>query len=137
MVLLSLVIGLPSPRREGGPVLAWGACDQSPRGPAEPQESLLQWQSGRADDDVVATTAAVGPRPRGPRTHRYITLTDLAAATGISISTLSRLGSGQRRPTMELLLPLARELRVPVDELIGRPRPATRDCASSPSPATA
>jgi transcriptional regulator with XRE-family HTH domain len=74
------------------------------------------------DDDTAATMAAVGPRLRGLRTHRNITLTDLAAATGISISTLSRLESGQRRPTLELLLPLARELRVAVDELIGAPQ---------------
>ncbi|WP_221890182.1 helix-turn-helix domain-containing protein [Mycolicibacterium hodleri] len=65
---------------------------------------------------------AVGPRLRGLRTHRNITLTELAAATGISISTLSRLEAGKRRPTLELLLPLSRELRVPIDELIGAPQ---------------
>jgi transcriptional regulator with XRE-family HTH domain len=73
------------------------------------------------DEDVAATMTAVGPRLRGLRTHRNITLTGLAAATGISISTLSRLESGKRRPTLELLLPLSRELRVPIDELIGAP----------------
>jgi transcriptional regulator with XRE-family HTH domain len=74
------------------------------------------------DDDVAATMTAVGPRLRGLRTHRNITLTDLAAATGISISTLSRLEAGKRRPTLELLLPLARELHVAIDELIGAPQ---------------
>jgi transcriptional regulator with XRE-family HTH domain len=74
------------------------------------------------DDDVAATMTAVGPRLRGLRTHRNITLTDLAAATGISISTLSRLEAGKRRPTLELLLPLSRELHVPIDELIGAPQ---------------
>jgi len=65
--------------------------------------------------------AVVGPRLRALRTHRNITLTRLSETTGISISTLSRLESGQRRPTLELLLPLARDLRVAIDELIGAP----------------
>jgi transcriptional regulator with XRE-family HTH domain len=50
-----------------------------------------------------------------------MTLADLSAATGISVSTLSRLESGQRRPNLELLLPLARAHRVPLDELVGAP----------------
>ena len=37
------------------------------------------------------------------------------------MSTLSRLESGQRKPTLELLLPLARAHRVPLDELVGAP----------------
>jgi mannose-6-phosphate isomerase-like protein (cupin superfamily) len=37
------------------------------------------------------------------------------------VSTLSRLESGQRRPTLELLLPLARAHQVPLDELVGAP----------------
>ncbi|MFF5115090.1 helix-turn-helix domain-containing protein [Streptosporangium sp. NPDC000509] len=73
------------------------------------------------DESIAATMAAVGPRLRALRTHRNITLTQLSETTGISISTLSRLESGQRRPTLELLLPLARDLRVAIDELIGAP----------------
>jgi transcriptional regulator with XRE-family HTH domain len=46
-------------------------------------------------------------------------LTDLAATTGISVSTLSRLEAGQRRTSLELL-PIAQAYGVPVDELIGR-----------------
>jgi len=34
-------------------------------------------------------------------------VTQLADITGISVSTLSRLESGGRKPTLELLLPLA------------------------------
>ena len=60
------------------------------------------------DDETASTMAAVGPRLRGLRTHRNLSLTDLAQATGISLSTLSRLESGRRRPNLELLLPLAR-----------------------------
>jgi transcriptional regulator with XRE-family HTH domain len=74
------------------------------------------------DEEFKSVMAAVGPRLRALRSRNSITLTDLAAATGISISTLSRLESGQRRPTLELLLPLARELRVPIDELIAAPQ---------------
>ena len=55
------------------------------------------------------------------RTQREITLTELAAATGISKSTLSRLESGQRKPSLELLLPIAQAHRIPLEELIGAP----------------
>ena len=65
--------------------------------------------------------AAVGPRLRALRSSRGRTLADLSSATGISVSTLSRLESGQRKPTLELLLPLAQEFGVPLDELVGAP----------------
>jgi transcriptional regulator with XRE-family HTH domain len=58
---------------------------------------------------------------RALRKQRGVTLERLAEATGISVSTLSRLESGRRRPTLELLLPLARAHRVPLDELVGAP----------------
>ena len=48
-------------------------------------------------------------------------LTELAAATGISKSTLSRLESGQRKPSLELLLPIAHAHQIPLDELVGAP----------------
>jgi transcriptional regulator with XRE-family HTH domain len=69
-------------------------------------------------DDVLA---GVGPRLRALRQQHGVTLARLAESTGISLSTLSRLESGLRRPTLELLLPLAREYRVPLDELVGAP----------------
>ena len=67
--------------------------------------------------------AQVGPRLRAMRRRRALTLAALSAQTGIGMSTLSRLESGQRRPTLELLLPLARVHQVPLDELVGAPRP--------------
>ncbi|MEU2671700.1 XRE family transcriptional regulator [Streptomyces sp. NPDC007164] len=73
----------------------------------------------KKDDDVLD---AVGPRLRALRRNRGITLADLAATTGVSESTLSRLESGQRRPSLELLLPLARTYDVPLDDLVGAPR---------------
>ncbi|MBW8486651.1 helix-turn-helix domain-containing protein [Actinomadura parmotrematis] len=69
-------------------------------------------------EDVLA---GVGDRLRALRRERDLTLAALAEATGISVSTLSRLESGKRRPTLELLLPLARAHRVPLDELVGAP----------------
>jgi transcriptional regulator with XRE-family HTH domain len=65
--------------------------------------------------------SAVGPRLRALRQQRGATLTQLAQTTGISVSTLSRLESGQRKPTLELLLPLARAHQVPLDELVDAP----------------
>jgi transcriptional regulator with XRE-family HTH domain len=72
-------------------------------------------------DDLDAVLTAVGPRLRALRQERDTTLAELAAETGISVSTLSRLESGQRRPTLELLLPLAQAYGVPLDELVGAP----------------
>lgn len=65
---------------------------------------------------------AVGARLRALRRDRGITLAALAATTGVSESTLSRLEGGQRRATLELLLPLARVYDVPLDDLVGAPR---------------
>jgi transcriptional regulator with XRE-family HTH domain len=70
---------------------------------------------------IAAALADVGPRLKRVRAQREITLTDLAAATGISKSTLSRLESGQRKPSLELLLPIAQAHRIPLEQLIGAP----------------
>ena len=73
------------------------------------------------DDELDRTLDAVGPRLKRLRARRDITLTDLAAETGISASTLSRLEAGLRRPTLEQLLPLARAYGVTLDELVDAP----------------
>lgn len=70
------------------------------------------------DEEVLAS---VGTRLRALRKRRGTTLAQLAELTGISVSTLSRLESGGRKPTLELLLPLARAHQVPLDELVGAP----------------
>jgi transcriptional regulator with XRE-family HTH domain len=70
---------------------------------------------------ITAVLADVGPRLKQVRTRRDVTLTQLAAATGISKSTLSRLESGQRKPSLELLLPIAQAHQIPLDELVGAP----------------
>jgi transcriptional regulator with XRE-family HTH domain len=96
------------------------AASRHPDGDGEPLEQVLD---------------AVGPRLRALRQQRGATLAQLSEATGISVSTLSRLESGGRRPTLELLLPLARAHGVALDELVGAPetgdprvrlRPVTR-----------
>ena len=63
----------------------------------------------------------VGPRLRSLRQQHSFSLASLSAVTGISTSTLSRLESGGRKPTLELLLALARADQVPLDDLIGAP----------------
>jgi transcriptional regulator with XRE-family HTH domain len=63
----------------------------------------------------------VGPRLRQARTRRGLTLTGVAESTGISKSTLSRLETGGRRPTLELLLALSHAYRVPLDDLVAAP----------------
>lgn len=73
-----------------------------------------------ANEDA-AVLALVGPRLRELRKKSGTTLARLADDTGISVSTLSRLESGERKPTLELLLPLARAHQVPLDELVGAP----------------
>lgn len=82
---------------------------------------LLIWQTADMDDELDHSLASVGPRLRALRQQRDTTLADLSATTGISVSTLSRLESGSRRPTLELLLPLARAHGVTLDELVDAP----------------
>jgi transcriptional regulator with XRE-family HTH domain len=65
---------------------------------------------------------AVGPRLRDLRRRHGLTLAALAEQTGINESTLSRLEGGSRKPTLEMLLPLAEVYAVPLDELVGAPR---------------
>jgi len=72
-------------------------------------------------EELAAILDQVGPRLKRLRSQRGVTLTALAETTGISKSTLSRLETGQRRPSLELLLPLARAYRVPLDDLVGAP----------------
>jgi transcriptional regulator with XRE-family HTH domain len=73
------------------------------------------------DAELVEILDGIGPRLRALRRDRGLTLDKLAADTGISVSTLSRLESGKRRPTLELLIPLARAHRVALDQLVAAP----------------
>lgn len=82
------------------------------------EDSRTDSQEGSRPDDVLAE---VGPRLRRIRKERGATLAGLSEATGISVSTLSRLESGLRKPSLELLLPIARAHQVALDELVGAP----------------
>ncbi|WP_043545013.1 helix-turn-helix domain-containing protein [Salinispora arenicola] len=86
--------------------------------------------------DVESRLQSVAPRLRALRRDSGARLIDVSAATGIPVSTLSRLESGQRRPNLRQLLALAITYRVTTDEIIGtppsaephvNPRPVTRD----------
>lgn len=90
-------------------------------------------------DDAAAAAAPttddlqqVGPRLRTLRTGRDLTLAEVSATTGISVSTLSRLEQGGRRATLELLMPLARTYQVTLDELVGPPTPPDPRVHTSP-----
>jgi transcriptional regulator with XRE-family HTH domain len=64
----------------------------------------------------------IAPRLRRVRDKKDVSLADLARSTGISTSTLSRLESGQRKPSLELLLPITAALGIPLDEIVAAPR---------------
>lgn len=74
-----------------------------------PQEALQQ------------SLAGVGARLRNLRREQGRTLEEVADLVGMSLSTLSRLESGKRKPSLELLLPLAGIYGLPLDELVGTP----------------
>uniref|UniRef100_UPI0035DAA7C4 helix-turn-helix domain-containing protein n=1 Tax=unclassified Streptomyces TaxID=2593676 RepID=UPI0035DAA7C4 len=63
--------------------------------------------------------AAMGPRLRAAREQCGATLTAVSCATGISLSTLSRIETGRRKPTLEALLQLAKAYDISLDELVG------------------
>lgn len=75
-----------------------------------------------ADPDLDRVLDGVAPRLRELRTRRGLTLAELAEETGISASTLSRLESGGRRPTLDLLIRLAAVYRASLDDLVGAPQ---------------
>ncbi|MCP2343248.1 helix-turn-helix domain-containing protein [Actinomadura rupiterrae] len=98
---------------------------ERPRGPATSTDTVPETVADSGGDDPSAAIdralTEVGPRLRRLRAERGVTLGALAEATGISKSTLSRLESGQRKPSLELLLPLAQVYQVPLDEMVGAP----------------
>lgn len=71
---------------------------------------------------IETELSQIAPRLRSARRKKNITLEQLAHTTGISKSTLSRLESGQRRPSLELLLPVVAALDVPFDQIVAPPR---------------
>lgn len=96
--------------------------------------SVAEAANGLMGDEIGETLATVGPRLRAVREQREATLAQLSQASGVSVSTLSRLESGGRKPTLELLLRLARAHGMPVEELLTE-RP-TSDPRVQPEPIT-
>ena len=68
----------------------------------------------------------IGPRLKSWREKRSMTLAELSASTGISPSTLSRLEAGKRAPNLELVVPIARALRLELDDIVPRAAPDPR-----------
>jgi len=66
-----------------------------------------------ADVDLL-----VARRLHALRRERGVTLTDLAAQTGMSAAHLSRLEKGERQPSISALLQIARVYGVPVSSLV-------------------
>ena len=60
----------------------------------------------------------VGVRLRAVRQERGLTLDELSSRAGMSASTLSRLESGKRQASLELLLPVTRLLGIRIDDLL-------------------
>ena len=71
---------------------------------------------------IETELSQIPPRLRHARQKKNITLEDLAKSTGISKSTLSRLESGQRKPSLELLLPVVAALAISLDDIVSSPR---------------
>jgi transcriptional regulator with XRE-family HTH domain len=70
--------------------------------------------------------ALIGPRLKSWREKRSMTLAELSGTTGISSSTLSRLEAGKRAPNLELVVPIARALRLELDDIVPRRAPDPR-----------
>lgn len=78
-------------------------------------------------DPIDAESLAhIGPRLKSWREKRSMTLVELSEATGISPSTLSRLEAGKRAPNLELVVPIARALRLELDDIVPRAAPDPR-----------
>jgi transcriptional regulator with XRE-family HTH domain len=79
------------------------------------------WQDEDMTDTSPSVLQTVGARLRELRLQSGRTQAQLSTATGISESTLSRLESGQRKPTLELLLALSTAHDVTIDDLVHTP----------------
>lgn len=76
---------------------------------------------GVVDAELARILDAIGPRLRRIRQARGLTLTTVAEQSGLSVSGLSRIETGRRLPTLDMLIPLARTYRVSLDQLVAAP----------------
>lgn len=75
---------------------------------------------------MPADIGQVGPRLRAARQAKGLTLDEVAGPAGMSVSTLSRLESGKRQASLELLVPLTRQLGIRLDDLVRPDSPDPR-----------
>jgi transcriptional regulator with XRE-family HTH domain len=83
---------------------------------------LRKRQRRLMDTTIDAVLDGVAGRLRELRTKSGRTLAELSAQTGVSASTLSRLESGLRRPTLDLLIRLASAYGASLDDVVGAPQ---------------
>ena len=91
---------------------------------------MLNWAMTSASETTNVLTEVAG-RLRTLRTERGLTLVELSKSTGISKSTLSRLETRQRKPSLELLLPIAQAYASRSTTSSARLRSATRESGLS------
>ncbi|MEU6102843.1 helix-turn-helix domain-containing protein [Streptomyces flaveolus] len=72
-----------------------------------------------AEEPADAVTSVVAPQLRALRRRAALTLESAARAAGLSPAHLSRLETGQRQPSLPMLLSLARIYGTTVSELLG------------------
>ena len=72
-----------------------------------------------AEEEPSAALTAVAPQLRELRRRAALTLEAAARAAGLSPAHLSRLETGQRQPSLPMLLALARIYGTTVSELLG------------------
>ncbi len=78
------------------------------------------------DGEVAEILSAIGPRLRRLRKRRGLTLAAVSEQSRLSVSTLSRIETGRRQPTLDALIPLARVYETSLDLLVGAPESGDR-----------
>jgi len=90
------------------------------------------------DQRAIDIQRALAANLRRMRIARHLSLSGLAAATGISKATLSGIESGRSNPTVETLAGLAGVLQSTIGELLEEPPPGkirvVRDAPGEPAP---
>lgn len=87
--------------------------------PSEPQHAAGPHAEAEPAAGQTEALPAVAPRLRALRRQASLTLEAAARAAGLSPAHLSRLETGQRQPSLPMLLALARVYGTTVSELLG------------------
>lgn len=69
-------------------------------------------------DERISGEPTLGPRVRGLRKSLGMTLSEVAEATGLSISALSKIENDQVSPTFTNIMRLAEGLKIPLGDLV-------------------